>query len=396
MRKIPYGRQHITEEDIRAVADVLKSDFLTQGPAVVEFENKFGEYIGSPHNVAVSNGTAALHLAAMALELPPNRKVLTTPITFAASANCVSYLGGELDLVDIDPRTFLIDLNRVEDRLKKEDVAGIIPVDFAGLAVNTEEVRNIADSYGCWVLEDACHAPGGFYTDSKGAQIHCGSGAYEDAAIFSFHPVKHIAAGEGGMITTSNAKLATRVAKLRTHGIHKDIAQFSNDASVASGQTSTSDAAFPGWYYEMDELGYNYRMTDIQSALALSQLSKAHSGIERRRELAKRYEEAFAGHPQVSIQSLEKDEREGHAYHLFVIRAQNRLDLYNHLRSKGIFAQVHYIPLHFLPYYRHLGLGSDLTNSENYYSECLSLPLFPTLSNEEQDFVVSTIRDFYE
>ncbi len=394
MREIPYGRQHITEDDIRAVADVLKSDYLTQGPAVIEFEKKFGEYIGSPFNAAVSNGTAALHLAVMALGLPPNKRVLTTPITFAASANCVSYVGGEIELIDIDPRTFIIDLNRVEDRVRKGDVGGIIPVDFAGLAVNMEDVRKIADRHGCWVLEDACHAPGGFFIDSKEKQVNCGSGVYEDAAIFSFHPVKHIAAGEGGMVTSSNAELLGKVEKLRTHGIHKNADQFMNEGAMVGASTSNSDE-YPAWYYEMDELGYNYRMTDIQSALALSQLQKAESGMTRRRALADRYIQAFRDNPNVKVQSLNESERKGHAYHLFVISAQDRLGLYTHLRSKGIFAQVHYIPLHYLPYYKHLGSKTDLSNAEGYYDHCLSLPMFPSLSDEEQEYVIESVNSFY-
>ncbi|MDZ7681644.1 MAG: aminotransferase class I/II-fold pyridoxal phosphate-dependent enzyme [Fodinibius sp.] len=244
MGPIPYGTQHITQEDIDAVTETLTADYLTQGPKVTEFEQAFAEYIGSDYAVAVSDGTAALHLGVMALGLEPGQKVITTPITFSASANCVKYAGGEVDFIDIDPNTFLIDLEQVEEKLSNsnpDEYAGIIPVDFTGMAVDTERLRDIADQYDLWILEDACHAPGGSFENSRGEQVYCGDCRYEDAAIFSFHPVKHIAAGEGGMITTNDKTLKDQLETLRTDGITKDPDQLQENHG--------------GWYYEMQQLG---------------------------------------------------------------------------------------------------------------------------------------------
>src|SRR6185437_14806737 len=271
MKPIPYGRQNITEEDIQAVAEVLRSDFLTQGPKIDEFEKKFAEYIGCKYAVAVANGTAALHLCTLALDVNASQKVITTPITFAASANCVRYCGGEVAFADIDPKSYLIDLNKVESLLKKNpnSYKGIVPVDFMGLAVNLEELKQLTDKYGLWIIEDACHAPGGYFVDSKGTKQNCGNSNFADLAIFSFHPVKHIATGEGGMVTTNDKKLYEKLLLLRTHGITKNPAlMHKNDG---------------GWYYEMQELGYNYRLSDMQAALGISQLSRADEGLARRK-----------------------------------------------------------------------------------------------------------------
>lgn len=380
MNSIPYGKQYISEADIDAVISTLQSDFLTQGPAIAAFENAFANYIGCRFAVAVSNGTAALHLAAMALGVDEKSKVITTPITFAASANCIRYCGGEVAFADIDAQTATIDLNRLKATLEaapKGTFSGIIPVDFAGYPVNMEAIRELADEYGLWVLEDACHAPGGFFTDSKGVRQFCGNGVYADAAIFSFHPVKHIACGEGGMITTNDEKLYKRLLLLRTHGITKDADLLQENHG--------------GWYYEMQELGYNYRLTDFQAALGLSQLSRAAKGIERRREIAHRYDAAFAG---TNVSTLAVPENGGHAYHLYVIQVANRKGLYDHLRTHQIFAQVHYIPVHTMPYYRSLGFSKgDFPAAEHYYDQCLSLPMFPTLTNEEQDRVIECILE---
>src|SRR5690554_3479530 len=228
---IPYGKQYITEEDIQAVVDVLKSDFLTQGPNIVAFEDAFAQYVGATYAVAVANGTAALHLCTLALGVKPGDKVITTPITFAASANCVRYCGGEVVFADIDPQTYLLDINRVRDLLEaspKGTYKGIIPVDFAGRAVDLEALGKLAKEYDLWIIEDACHAPGGFFVDSDNLNRYCGSGEFAELTIFSFHPVKHIAAGEGGMITTNDKGLYERLLRLRTHGITRDAAQFQN------------------------------------------------------------------------------------------------------------------------------------------------------------------------
>ncbi len=381
MKSIPYGRQHITAEDIQAVADTLTSDFLTQGPAIAAFEKAFADYIGSRFAVAVSNGTAALHLAAMALDVSEKSQVLTTPITFAASANCIRYCGGQVSFVDIDPQTAVMDLDALEAKLKaapRGTYHGIVPVDFAGYPVNMERVRQLADEHGLWVIEDACHAPGGFFIDSRGEKQFCGNGTYADLAIFSFHPVKHIACGEGGMVTTNDEALYRKLLLLRTHGITKDPDLLWENHG--------------GWYYEMQELGYNYRLTDFQAALGLSQLTRADKGLEKRREIAARYDKAFAG---TKVQPLTPHPQNGHAYHLYVIQVEDRKGLYDYLRSQHIYAQVHYIPVHSFPYYQSLGhkMG-DFPAAEAYYSQCLSLPMYPTLTEEEQDMVIRHVLDF--
>lgn len=395
---IPYGRQNITDDDIKAVVDVLKSDFLTQGPKIEEFEKAFADYIGVKYAVAVANGTAALHLCALALDVKPGDKVITTPITFAASANCIKYCGGEIIFADIDPETYLIDLNSVRKILEREpkgSIKGIVPVDFAGRSVNLQEVKELADEYGLFVIEDACHAPGGYFTDKSGKKQNCGNGKYSDVAIFSFHPVKHIACGEGGMITTDNEDLYKKLLMFRTHGITRNKEQFSNTKNEAAGYFDNEESAsdYPGWYMEMQTLGYNYRLTDFQAALGTSQLKRADEGLQRRREIAANYYEAFKGFGKISGQS---GVIEGHGYHLYIIETEDRLGLYNHLRKHNIFAQVHYIPVHLMPYYRKQGWKiGDMPNAENYYSKCLSLPMYPTLTNEQQDFVISTIFDYY-
>jgi UDP-4-amino-4,6-dideoxy-N-acetyl-beta-L-altrosamine transaminase len=381
---IPYGRQTITNADIEAVVTVLQSDYLTQGPAIAEFEKQFAAYIGSTYAVAVTNGTAALHLCAMALDVTSASRVITSPITFAASANCVRYCGGSVFFADIDPDTFLLDIKSVRKLLESQPKGyfqGIIPVDFAGSAVDLEAYRKLADEFNCWIIEDACHAPGGYFIDRNNKQQNCGNGAFADLSIFSFHPVKHIATGEGGMITTNNKLLYEKLLLLRTHGITKDSTKFKN----------TEDEISQGpWYYEMQELGYNYRLTDFQAALGISQLSRASINLERRKVLASRYDAAFKNTAVITPLPVA-----GHAYHLYVIRISDRLALYEHLRNKAIFAQVHYVPVHLMPYYQQFGhKKGDFPNAETYYEDCLSIPMYHSLSDEDQDFVIQTILDF--
>jgi UDP-4-amino-4,6-dideoxy-N-acetyl-beta-L-altrosamine transaminase len=387
---IPYGKQNITDSDIQAVAETLTSDFLTQGPKIAEFEMAFAEYIGCKYAVAVSNGTAALHLCAMALNVKSGQKVITTPITFAASANCVQYCGGEVMFGDINSDTYLLDINSVKKLLEaspKGTYQGIIPVDFAGRAINLEEYQKLAKEYNLWIIEDACHAPGGYFIDSTGKQQKCGNGNFADLAIFSFHPVKHIACGEGGMVTTNDEKLYQSLLMLRTHGITKNEKQYTNSITFAGGEDN-----YPLWYMEMQELGYNYRLTDFQAALGTSQLKRANEGLERRREIAENYQKAFAGKNYIKGHS---GVVEGHAYHLYVIEVNDRLGLYNHLRSKNIFAQIHYIPCHLMPYYREQGWKEkDRPHAENYYKHCISLPMYPTLTDEEQEYVVNQVIHF--
>lgn len=393
---IPYGKQNITEEDIQAVAKALKGDFLTQGPTILEFEKAFAEYIGCNYAVAVSNGTAALHLSALALEVGNGDKVITTPITFAASANCIKYCGGEVVFSDIDAATYLLDVAKVEKLLQsapKGTYKGIIPVDFAGRAVNLEAFRKLADEYGLWIIEDACHAPGGSFTDSKGQKQNCGNSNYADLAIFSFHPVKHIATGEGGMITTNDEKLYKKLLELRTHGITRDKAIFKNPVEFAVGQPVSEGDNYPGWYMEMQTLGYNYRFTDFQAALGISQLSRADEGLDRRRAIAQKYATSFTGQSYIKGQS---DVIEGHAYHLYVIEVEDRVGLYNYLREHKIFAQIHYIPCHLMPYYRAFGWKeNDMPLAEHYYKHCISLPMYPTLTDEEQSFVIDKIATYF-
>jgi UDP-4-amino-4,6-dideoxy-N-acetyl-beta-L-altrosamine transaminase len=392
MKAIPYGRQHITEEDIKAVVETLQSDYLTQGPKIQEFEEAFASYIGSNYAVALANGTAALHLCALALGVNKGDKVITTPITFAASANCIRFCGGEVIFSDIDPETYLLDINKVKLLLEsapKGTYKGIIPVDFAGRANDLEAFRTLADEHGLWIIEDSCHSPGGSFMDNKNTIQNCGNGNFADLAIFSFHPVKHIASGEGGMITTNDASLYQKLLQLRTHGIVKDNDLYTNSIQLAGGEET-----YPGWYMEMQNLGYNYRLTDFQASLGLSQLSRANEGIIRRRDIADLYYNAFKNKPFVKGQSKSI---EGHAYHLYVLEVEDRLGLYNYLRSKNIYTQIHYIPCHLMPYYQQLGWKEgDFPHAENYYKHCISLPMFPTLKAEEQDYVINEINTFYD
>lgn len=383
MKNIPYGRQNITDEDIQAVVSALKSDFLTQGPKIQELEDSFAQYVGAKYAVAVSNGTAALHLCAMALGVKEGQRVITTPITFAASANCVKYCGGDVVFADINPGTYTLDIDKVRELLEaspKGTYSGIIPVDFTGYPLDLEAFRKLADEYNLWIIEDACHAPGGYFIDSKGVKNFCGNGKYADLAIFSFHPVKHIAAGEGGMVTTNDKDLYERLKLYRTHGITKD----ENALQENHG----------GWYYEMQELGYNYRLTDFQAALAISQLARADAGIERRIAISQKYDDAFT---ELGIVKQNRLDDFQNAYHLYVIEVDDRKGLYDFLRSKGIFAQVHYVPVHTMPYYRQLGWEKgDFPKAEAYYEKCLSLPMYPTLRDDEQEYVIEMVLQFLE
>jgi UDP-4-amino-4,6-dideoxy-N-acetyl-beta-L-altrosamine transaminase len=381
MKTIPYGRQEITTADEQAVLEALRSDFLTQGPRIDAFESAFAQYVGSKYAIAVSNGTAALHLCAMALNVQVGDKVITTPITFAASANCIRYCGGEVVFADIDPETFVLDIEQVRALLRahpKGTFKGIIPVDFTGYPVNLEAFRELADEYGLWIIEDACHAPGGAFTDSKGVEQRCGNGNFADLAIFSFHPVKHIAAGEGGMITTNDKALYERLLMLRTHGITKNPDLMTRNEG--------------GWYYEMQELGYNYRITDFQAALGLSQLDRAEENLQKRRAIAARYDQAFTGK---DIVLQKQEDGFSNAYHLYVIQVADRKGLYDYLRAQNIYAQVHYIPVHTMPYYQQFDWKEgDFPKSEEYYHRCLSIPMYPSLTIEEQQYVINHILKF--
>ena len=378
MKKIPYGRQNIDQNDIDAVVSALQSDYLTQGPKVKEFESKFAKYVGANYAVAVNNATSGLHLSVLALNLNKGDRVITTPITFAASANCIRYAGAEVWFADINPNTYTLDINSVTELIKSKPKGffkGIITVDFAGLPVNMEEFRILANAHDLWIIEDACHAPGGYFIDSKSKKNFCGNGNYSDIGVFSFHPVKHIACGEGGMLTTNSKVLYDRLTLIRTHGITKENMKENHGP----------------WYYEMIELGYNYRLTDFQSALGITQLAKNKKGVERRNKISANYKKAFEG--KIKFQDLPNEMYNAH--HLFIIQVENRKELYDFLHSKGILAQIHYVPVHTLPYYKNIGYSdASLGHSEKYYSQCISLPMYPTLSDDEQSFVIQQVNQF--
>ena len=383
MEKIPYGHQEITEADIQAVTAALQSDFITCGPRVTQFEEDFKAYVGGPqYACAVCNATAALHLAAHALGVKPGVKVIVTPMTFAASANCIRFCGGEVSFCDIDPDTYLMDIGKLRAMLEaapRGTYQGIVVVDFAGYPHDMEAFRALADEYGCWIIEDACHAPGAHFVDSQGRVQLVGNSRFADATVFSFHPVKHITTGEGGMLVTNRKDVYESAALNRTHGITHDPARMEKVDGL--------------WYYEMVELGYNYRMTDIQAALGSSQLTRARQGVERRRAIAARYNDAFRDVP--GIKTPFEGEGVRHAYHLYQIQVGDRKGLYDFLRTQGIFAQVLYYPLHLMPYYRQLGSREgDCPVAEAFYRHCLALPMFPTLTDAQQDYVIDKVLEF--
>lgn len=374
---IPYGKQSIDENDIKTVIDVLRSNYITTGPKIGEFEKKFADYVGSKYAVAVSNGTAALHLACLAVGLGVDDELITTPMTFAASANCALYCGAKPVFVDIN-NNGLIDESKIEEKITKKTKI-IIPVHYTGLPCNLEKIREVANKHNLIIIEDACHALGAKYKDSK-----IGDCKYSDLAVFSFHPVKHITTGEGGIITTNSTEIYNKLLVLRTHGI-----------------TNNPDNLFlknnnPG-YYEMQSLGYNYRITDIQCALGISQLKRIGEFVEKRRDIAKKYETAFATFDE--IETIPENDEQFNSYHLFIIKVKNqeiRLNLFNHLKENGILCQVHYIPVYLHPYYQKLGYQKGICpNSELFYEKIVSLPLFPTLKEEEQYFVIKKIKEFF-
>ena len=384
-KPIPYGHQHINEDDVRAVIEALTSDYMTQGPLIGQFEKNFADYLGCQYVCMVSNGTAALHLCAMALDIKPGDKVITTPITFVASANGFRYQGAEIIFCDIDSKTFLMDLDKLEAILKaspKGTYKAVVPVDFAGYPIDEERLRKLADEYGFAIVVDACHAPGGSFIDSKGEKQMVGNCRYADLTVFSFHPVKHIATGEGGAVTTNRKDLYDRVVLFRTHGITKDSALLEKNDG--------------GWYYEMQELGYNYRITEMQAALGISQLKRLDWSIVRRNEIAKKYDEAFKD---TIVKTPFREEGIVHAFHLYVIQvpADKRKGLYEFLRANNIYSQVLYIPVHTIPYYRQFGWKvGDMPVAEDYYSKCLALPMFPTLTDEEQDWIIEKVKEFMQ
>ncbi len=381
--KIPYGKHNITEDDLEAVKKALLSDFITQGPNGEEFEKVFAEYVGAKYAISLSNGTAALDLCVKVLDPSPGDKYITTPITFVASANCAKFNDGEVHFSDIDRKTYLLDLNRLEDLLKKEDIGSykaVIPVDFAGFPVNMQDLNTLAEKYKFHVIEDACHAPGGEFLDSVNKWQRCGNGVYADLTVFSFHPVKHLATGEGGMITTNDKDLYDRIRRLRSHGITKDSKYLTENHG--------------DWYYEMHELSHNYRLTDFQAALGISQLKRADEGLRRRTEIAAKYISELGHIDDITFPLLPSNIK--HAYHLFIIEVPNRKEFYDYLKLQGIFAQIHYIPVHLQPYYRQFGTKKgDFPEAEDYYEHCISLPMYPSLSEDEQNYVIEKIKKYF-
>ena len=383
MVNIPYGRQDVTEADIEAVAEVLRSDFLTQGPAVPAFEQAVRGVCGARHAVAVNSGTSALHIACMALGVGPGDAVWTSAITFAASANCALYCGASVDFVDIDPKTYNLSVGALADKLAAAKAAGrlpkvVIPVHLCGQACDMHAIHALSREYGFRIIEDASHAVGGRY---RGEPI--GAGRYSDVTVFSFHPVKVVTAGEGGMAVTGDADLAARMSRLRTHGITRDPQQM----------TRAPDGP---WYYEQVELGFNYRMTDIHAALGSSQLARLDAYLTRRHALAARYERLLSALP-VKLPWQHPDSYSG--LHLYVIRL--RLDaidathrqVFERLRAAGIGVNLHYMPVYRHPYYARLGFPEGYCpEAERYYREAISLPMYPTLSEAEQDYVVDSLR----
>ncbi|WP_084184901.1 UDP-4-amino-4,6-dideoxy-N-acetyl-beta-L-altrosamine transaminase [Desulfonatronum thiodismutans] len=383
---IPYGRQSISEQDVAAVCSVLRSDFLTQGPKVPAFEQAVAEYCGAKHAVAVNSATSALHIACLALGLGPEDWLWTSPITFVASANCGLYCGAKVDFVDIDPRTYNMSVSALEAKLAQAEQTGclpkvVVPVHMCGQPCEMQAVHALSREYGFRIIEDASHAIGGRY---KGEPV--GNCRYSDITVFSFHPVKIITTGEGGMALTNDQGLAEKMALLRSHGITRDPTRM----------TGESDGP---WYYQQIDLGFNYRMTDIQAALGLSQLQRLDAFVARRRELAQRYDELL---PELPVVIPWQHPDGASAWHLYVIRLRadagpaTHRQVFETMRQNGIGVNLHYIPVHTQPYYREFGFKSgDFPEAERYYQEAVSLPLFPAMAEEEQDRVVGALKRFH-
>lgn len=373
---IPYGRQNICEDDIAAVVEVLRSEWLTQGPGIARFEQAVATACQSSYAVAVSNATAALHIGCLALGVGPGDLVWTSPNTFVASANCARYCGADVDFVDIDPETLNMSVERLAEKLALARQAGrlpkvVIPVHFSGRSCDMKTIARLAGEYGFRVIEDASHAVG---ANHEGLPV--GGCQYSDITVFSFHPVKIITTGEGGMLLSNDPMLAKRLVRLRTHGIAQG-----SDELVSTPQGP--------WEYQQIDLGYNYRMTNLQAALGLSQLARLPQFIARRRALVRQYHALLADLPVVLPQASEES-----AWHLYPIRvpAERRLEVFSRLRAADVWVQVHYIPVHTQPYYRTLGFkAGDFPAAEHYFAEAFSLPLFYDLTDEEQQSVVDLL-----
>lgn len=381
---IPYGRQTISEQDIQAVADVLHSDWLTQGPAVERFEKAVADYCGAGYAVAVNSATSALHISCLAAGFGPGDMLWTSPNTFVATANCALYCGGQVDFVDINPQTYNLSVDELARKLEAAEQAGtlpkvMVPVHFAGQSCEMAKISELAERYGFTVIEDASHAIGGRYRDTM-----IGCCKFSDMTVFSFHPVKIITTGEGGMVLTNDHSLYEKLLRLRSHGITRE-------PTLMSGESHGP------WYYQQIELGFNYRMTDIQAALGLSQLQRVDEFIARRHVLAKRYDLALRDLPLV-LPWWDSDAFS--AWHLYVIRLRleaimkSHREVFEGLRQRGILVNLHYIPVHTQPYYRDMGFkAGDFPEAEHYYREAISLPLHFELSDADQERVITALRE---
>lgn len=368
---IPYGKQTIDQDDIQAVVDVLKSDFLTTGPKIAEFEQTVADYVGAKYAVAISNGTAALHAACFEAGIGPGDEVITTPLTFAASANCVLYCGGTPVFADVDPKTYNIDPEDIRRKITDRTKA-IIAVHLAGQPCDMDAIHSIAHEYGLIVIEDGAHALGSVY---KGKKV----GSLSDMTTFSFHPVKPITTGEGGMIVTDNEEFYKKMALFRSHGITRDDSMMTRNDGP--------------WFYQQFDLGYNYRITDIQCALGCSQMKKLDRFLARRKEIVARYNEAFADCDNIITPYQLSDTESG--WHLYIVQVKNcdRRQVFEAMREKGIGVNVHYIPVYMHPYYQEHGYENvHCANAEEIYSHIISLPLYPGLTSEQQDYVIDTLK----
>ena len=364
MKTYGYGKQNISADDINAVVEVLKSPYLTCGPKIKEFEKAICDYTGAKYAVAVNSATSALHIAMLALGIKEGDEVITTPITFLASANCARYVGAKVIFADIEPETANISANEIKKHITSKTRA-IVPVHFAGQSCDMEGINKIAKEHNLFIVEDAAHAIGSDYKDAK-----IGCCKYSDMTVFSFHPVKTITTCEGGCVTTNSEELYKKLCAFRAHGMHKD-GDMVND-----------------WRYDMRELGYNYRMTDIQAALGISQLKRLDKFKKRRREIVDYYNK------NLGLPHLTEKDFSNACFHLYPILVENRRDFYFKAREAGLNLQVHYIPVHLQPYYKQFGYKEgDYPNAENYYKKCISLPLYPDLTNEDLDEIVRRIKE---
>lgn len=378
---IYYGRQHIDTKDIDAVKDVLLSDWLTQGPDIEAFERKVADYCGAKYAVAVTNATSALHIACKAVGLGAGDGLWTSPITFVASANCGRYCGADVDFVDIDDKTYNMSVDELEEKLKNtaHTPKVVIPVHLAGQSCDMERIKSLSEVYGFKIIEDASHAIG---ADYKGDKV--GSCRYSDMTVFSFHPVKIITTGEGGMVLTNDKALYERLQLYRSHGITRD----------ADLMTKESDGP---WYYQQIDLGFNYRMTDLQAALGYSQMDSLDKFVKKRRYLANRYDEKLQGLP---LRVPYCDEYSAPSWHIYIVRLDfsrvklSKQEIFAKMKARGIVLNLHYIPVHLQPYYQKLGFREDdFPVSEQYYREAMTLPLYYDLTDEQQDEIISALRD---